>query len=59
MPILKSLFIDPLIKNSVYEFKTIHSIQDPQRIQTLNDLFASNTQLKNRVHHPTQIIILS
>ena len=40
----KSLFVDLLINNSVYELKTIKSIQEPQRIQTLDYLFSSNTQ---------------
>jgi len=40
----KSLFIDLLINGSVYELKTIKSIQDPQRIQTLDYVFATNTQ---------------
>ena len=40
----KSLFIDLLINNTVYELKTIKSIQDPQRTQTMDYLFTSNTQ---------------
>ena len=40
----KSLFIDLLINGSVYELKTINSIQEPQRIQTLDYLFATNTR---------------
>ncbi len=40
----KPLFIDLLIENSVYELKTIQSIQKPQRTQTLNYLFSTNTQ---------------
>jgi GxxExxY protein len=41
---VKSLFVDLLIENAVYELKTIQSIHEPQRIQTLNYLFATNTQ---------------
>ncbi len=40
----KSLFIDLLINNSVYELKAIQSVQDSQRIQTLNYIFATNTR---------------
>jgi GxxExxY protein len=40
----KPLFVDLLIENSVYELKAIRSIQKPQRIQTLNYLFSTNTQ---------------
>ncbi|VGO22812.1 GxxExxY protein [Pontiella sulfatireligans] len=40
----KSLFIDLLISGSVYELKTIKSIQKPQRIQTLDYVFATNTK---------------
>jgi len=40
----KPLFIDLLIEHSVYELKTIRSIQEPQRIQTLDYLFSTNTQ---------------
>lgn len=40
----KSLFIDLLINGSVYELKAIKSIQDPQRIQTLDYVFATNTR---------------
>jgi GxxExxY protein len=40
----KSLFIDLLIQSSVYELKTIKTIQEAQRIQTLNYLFSINTQ---------------
>ncbi|MDF7801647.1 GxxExxY protein [Pontiellaceae bacterium B1224] len=41
---VKSLFIDLLIENCVYELKTIQCIHEPQRIQTLNYLFATNTR---------------
>lgn len=40
----KSLFIDLLINGSVYELKTIRSIQKPQRTQTLDYIFATNTK---------------
>jgi GxxExxY protein len=40
----KSLFIDLLVNGCVYELKTIKSIQEPQRIQTLDYLFATNTK---------------
>lgn len=40
----KSLFIDLLIENSVYELKTTNAIQKAHQTQTLNYLFASNTQ---------------
>ncbi len=40
----KSFFIDLLVdRRSVYELKTIKSIQEPQRIQTLDYLFMTNT----------------
>jgi len=40
----KSLFIDLLINGCVYELKTIKSIQEQQRIQTLDYLFATDTR---------------
>ncbi len=40
----KRLFIDLLINSSVYELKAIKSIQEPQRIQALNYVFATNTR---------------
>lgn len=40
----KSLFIDLLVNGSVYELKTIKFIQEQQRVQTLNYLFATNTR---------------
>lgn len=40
----KPLFIDLIIEGSVYELKTIRSIQEQQRLQTLNYLFTTNTQ---------------
>jgi len=40
----KRLFIDLLVNGSVYELKTIKSIQEPQRIQALNYVFATNTR---------------
>jgi len=40
----KSLFIDLLVNNTVYELKAIKAIQDPQRIQTLDYLFTTGTK---------------
>lgn len=41
----KSLYIDLLLENSsIYELKTIKTIHEPQRIQALNYLFATNTR---------------
>ncbi|WP_372845757.1 GxxExxY protein [Pontiella sp.] len=41
----KPLFIDLLLnKGTVYELKTMKSIVDPNRIQTLNYLYATDTQ---------------
>lgn len=41
----KSLFLDLLINNSsVYELKATKAIAEPNRVQTLNYLFATNTQ---------------